>query len=95
MQQEALHYKAQKDSTMYTLDLKDYQNRQREMLEEDKKYRAISATIPQMNVFATTAESLKMAADTNEAKMEKAWLKNLTKDPELYEATRVIDDMKQ
>jgi len=43
---------------------------------------------------ATSAEKEKMRADTNEAKTEQKWLKTLTKDPELFEATRVISDMK-
>ncbi len=43
---------------------------------------------------ATTPEKAKMRADTNEAKSENTWLKRLTKDPELFEATRVISDMK-
>jgi hypothetical protein len=36
----------------------------------------------------------KMNADTIETKTENKWMRNLTKDAELYEATRVIDDMK-
>jgi hypothetical protein len=45
-------------------------------------------------ISATTTEKDKMRADTNEAKSEKNWLQRLTKDPELFEATRVIGDMK-
>lgn len=46
-------------------------------------------------VFSPTmAEKDKMHSDTNETKTEKNWLKRLTKDPELFEATRVIGDMK-
>jgi carboxyl-terminal processing protease len=45
-------------------------------------------------ISATTGEKNKMLADTNEAKSENTWLKRLTKDPELFEATRVIGDMK-
>ncbi|HTB30431.1 MAG TPA: carboxy terminal-processing peptidase [Bacteroidia bacterium] len=43
---------------------------------------------------ATSIEKDKMRADTNEAKSENLWLKKLTKDPELFEATRVVGDMK-
>jgi len=45
-------------------------------------------------ISATNQEKDKMRADTNEAKSENLWLKRLTKDPELFEATRVIGDMK-
>ncbi len=45
-------------------------------------------------ISATTSEKDKMRVDTNEAKTENAWLKRLTRDPELFEATRVISDMK-
>lgn len=45
-------------------------------------------------ISPTTGEKDKMRADTNEAKMEDIWLKRITKDPELFEATRVIGDMK-
>jgi carboxyl-terminal processing protease len=45
-------------------------------------------------ISPTTGEKDKMRADTNEAKMEEIWLKRITKDPELFEATRVIGDMK-
>jgi len=45
-------------------------------------------------ISATTPEKNKMMADTNEANSENNFLKRLTKDPELFEATRVIGDMK-
>lgn len=45
-------------------------------------------------ISATAEEQDKMRADTNEAKTENSWLKRITKDPELFEATRVIGDMK-
>jgi carboxyl-terminal processing protease len=45
-------------------------------------------------ITATADDNNKMAADTNEAKTEKRFLKALTRDAELYEATRVISDMK-
>ncbi len=45
-------------------------------------------------ITATEQDNAKMQADTNEAKSNKRWLKVLTKDAELFEATRVISDMK-
>ena len=48
-----------------------------------------------MAITATSAEQKGMLADTNEAKSEKLWLKRLLRDPELFEATRVVGDMKQ
>jgi carboxyl-terminal processing protease len=48
----------------------------------------------QVYISPTTPEKEKMRADTNEAKSENVWLTRLTKDPELFEATRVISDMK-
>jgi len=42
----------------------------------------------------TTQEKNIMRADTNEANSQNAWMKRITKDPELFEATRVIGDMK-
>ena len=43
---------------------------------------------------ATSVEKEKMRADTNEDKSELKRLQVLTRDPELFEATRVISDMK-
>ncbi len=45
-------------------------------------------------ITATVDDNNKMAADTNEARSEKKFLKALTRDAELFEATRVITDMK-
>ena len=45
-------------------------------------------------ISPTMQEQDKMRADTNEAGTENIWLKRLTKDPELFEATRVIGNMK-
>jgi len=45
-------------------------------------------------ISATKGEKDKMRADTNEAKSENSWLKKLTRDPELFEATRVMGDIK-
>jgi carboxyl-terminal processing protease len=45
-------------------------------------------------ISATTAEQNKMRADTNEAQSENVRLKRLLNDPELFEATRVVGDMK-
>ena len=47
-----------------------------------------------MKIIPTQPESAKMNSDTTEAKSENKWMKLLTKDAELYEATRVIDNMK-
>jgi len=45
-------------------------------------------------ISATADEQSKMRADTNEANSENIRLKRMMKDPELFEATRVIGDMK-
>ncbi len=45
-------------------------------------------------ISATSPEKDKMRSDTNEANSENNFLKRLTRDPELFEATRVIGDMK-
>jgi carboxyl-terminal processing protease len=94
MKAEALQYKKQKDNSAYPLNLADYRKQQKEQTENNKKFEGISKVIPAMKVLPTTHESARMAADTNEAKSENQWLKPLTKDAELYEATRVIDNMK-
>jgi len=92
--QQALQYKKQKENTVYPLNLQEYRAQRKAETEENKKFEAISRVIPEMNVHAVEAETVKMNADSNEAKTEKVWLKQLTKDPELYEATRVLDNMK-
>lgn len=94
IKQESLQFKKQKDKNMYPLNLKDYQAFQKQLVDENKKFKAIGNVIPEMNILPVSEEGTKMAADTNEAKTEKSWFKQLTKDPELYEATKVIDDMK-
>lgn len=45
-------------------------------------------------ISATSQEQNMMRADTNEANSENIRLKRIMKDPELFEATRVIGDMK-
>lgn len=93
IKQESLQFKMQKDSSVYPLNLKAYQAMQRKLLDENKKFKAISKAIPEMKIIATEAEKAKMSSDTNAAKSDNTWFRQLTKDPELYEATRVIDNM--
>jgi carboxyl-terminal processing protease len=94
IKEQALQYKKQKDNSLYSLNLADYRKQQKEQTDNNKKFEAISKVIPLMKVYPTSKESAKMANDTNETKTENQWLKQLTKDPELYEATRVIGNMK-
>jgi len=91
---QALQYKKQKDNSLYPLNLEDYRKQQKEQTDNNKKFEGISKVNPLMKVYPTSKESAKMANDTNEAKTENQWLKQLTKDPELFEATKVIGDMK-
>ncbi len=92
--QQSMQNKKLKDNTVYPLNLKDYRAQRKQETDENKKFEGIGKVITDMKVHAIAAETTKMNADTNEAKTENAWLKQLTKDPELYEATRVIDEMK-
>jgi len=92
--EEAIQFKKQHDHSQYSLNLKDYRKQQKEQTEENKKFEAITKVIPDMKIIPTSLEQSKMNADSVETKTENKWMRNLTKDAELYEATRVIDDMK-
>lgn len=91
---EAQNNKKLRDHSEVNLNLDEFRKQQKEETQENKRFTAITKVIPEMKIVPTTAESLKMQADTNETATENKWMKQLTKDPELFEATRVIDYMK-
>lgn len=129
MWENARNYKEEHDSTLYSLNLDTYREKDKAQHEESKRLEAITKALPfegvsifsvkqrqfilspaphdtskaaassvagnyQVVISATTEEQSKMQADTNEANSENIRLKRLIKDPELFEATRVIGDMK-
>lgn len=92
--EEAQNNKKLRDHGEVSLNLEQFRKQQKEQTEENKKFGAITKVIGDMKIIPTTGEDQKMQADTNEMASEKKWMKQLTKDPELYEATRVIDYMR-
>jgi carboxyl-terminal processing protease len=92
--QEQVQFKKEHDHTVYSLNLKEYRKQQKEQQDINKKFEGITKVNPEMTIVPNPDEALKMKSDTLEAKSENNWMKQLTKDAELYEATRVIDDMK-
>ncbi len=90
---EMIYNKKLRDHTEVNLNLDEFRKQQKDEIDQSKKFSAITKVIPEMKISPTIGENVKMKADTNEAATENKWLKQLTKDPELYEATRVIDNM--
>ncbi|MEO6882689.1 MAG: carboxy terminal-processing peptidase [Bacteroidia bacterium] len=94
MEEEANYFKQEKKKTVFSLNLKTYQQEDKANRTYMKKYDAIYSVIPQMKISSLKEDALTMKTDTSKIARQDAWFKLLQKDVDLYEATSVINDMK-
>ena len=92
--QEAERVKKNVDKTTYTLNLEKYRKEQKAIIEENKKFDTIWTEIKDENISSIASDFEAIQSDTAKVARNKEWIKNLKKDPYLFEATMVVKDLK-
>ena len=92
--QEAERFKKQYDKTNSTLNLEKYRKEQKIVKEESKKFEDIYKEIPDETIANLAADLPTITSDTSKVSRNKEWLKNLKKDPYIFEATNVVNDLR-
>jgi carboxyl-terminal processing protease len=85
--------KLDKEKTV-TLNLTKYRKEQLKLNEESKKYENIEKEIPQLVAITLKSDDEEMKSDTVKQSRAKTWLKDIKKDAYIYEAVKVIEDLK-
>ena len=77
-----------------SLNLNKYRKEQTKLKEESKKYENVDKEIPQLTALSLNSDEEEMKSDTIKQSKAKTWLKDIKKDAYIYEAVKVIEDIK-
>ncbi len=91
---ESQNFKKQSEKTVYTLNLDKYRKEQKSQKDDIKKYEDIYKEITTETIANLVADLPSIESDTAKVSRNKEWLKNLKKDPYIFEATNVVNDLK-
>jgi len=91
--ENAKRIKAEEDKKTYSLNLKTYQTEEKIRKELSKKMEGVFVENPELII--STLEEDKIEMDKDKAKNDRAkdWYKSLKKDPYLFEALQIAEDM--
>jgi carboxyl-terminal processing protease len=92
--QQAEKYKRQTDKTLLSMNLEKYRKEEKVTKDENKKFEDIYKEIPDETISNLAVDIPTIESDTQKINRNKEWLKNLKKDPYIFEATNVLNDMK-
>ena len=92
--QQAEKYKRQTDKTLLSMNLEKYRKEEKTIKDENKKFEDIYKEIPDETISNLAIDIPTIESDTQKVNRNKEWLKNLKKDPYIFEATNVLNDMK-
>src|SRR5690606_16468840 len=81
------------NNRQYTLNLKKYQEEQKEIKERAKQVDSLNKMPTEVNVEALEEDLKKLSYDAGKTERFKQWIKNLRTDIYLDEAIKVINDM--
>jgi carboxyl-terminal processing protease len=87
--------KVQRDRVSYSLKLDDYKKEQTENKEANKKYDEIFHPIEDMILSNTSLDMSYIKEDSSRIARNDDWIKNTKKDVYVYEAMRVLKDIKK
>ncbi len=92
--QQAKEWKVKKEDTRYSLKLDAYRAEQNQLREQNKKYEDLRKEIKGFNASLLPEDKLRFGTDTTRMGRESRWVKNVAKDPYIYEASNVLNDLK-
>ncbi|MDP1802915.1 MAG: carboxy terminal-processing peptidase [Bacteroidota bacterium] len=91
---QAKEVKSKKDDTKYSLNLEKFRVEQKQLREQNKKYEELRKEIKGFSGELLSDDITKFGSDTTRLNRENKWVKNISKDIYIYEATNVINDIK-
>ncbi|MEO6302208.1 MAG: carboxy terminal-processing peptidase, partial [Bacteroidia bacterium] len=94
IESQAKEVKSKKDDTKYSLNLEKFRAEQKQFREQNKKYDELKKEIPGFSGQLLIDDVTKFGSDTTRLNRENRWVKNVTKDIYIHEATNVINDIK-
>lgn len=93
VEQQAKEVKQKKEDTRYSLNLEKFRADQKQLREQNKKYEDLKKEIKGFNAMLLDEDKQRMGSDTARLGRENRWAKAVSKDPYIYEATNVINDL--
>ncbi len=94
IESQAKEVKSKKDDTKYSLNLEKFRIEQKQLREQNKKYEELRKEIKGFSGELLSDDVAKFGSDTTRLNRENKWVKNISKDIYIYEATNVINDIK-
>ncbi len=94
IESQAKEVKSKRDDTKYSLNLEKFRAEQKQLREQNKKYDELKKEIKGFSGQLLSDDVAKFGSDTTRLNRENKWVKNVTKDIYIYEATNVINDIK-
>jgi carboxyl-terminal processing protease len=91
---QAKEIKAKKDDTKYSLNKEKFRAEQKQFREQNKKYDDLKKEINGFSGMLLKEDLDKFGKDTTRINRENKWLKNVTKDIYIHEATNILNDLK-
>lgn len=91
---QAKEVKAKKDDTKYSLNLEKFRAEQKQLRDQNKKYDDLRKEIKGFSGQLLPDDITKFGSDTTRLNRENRWVKNVTKDIYIHEASNVINDIK-
>lgn len=91
---QAKEVKAKKDDTKYSLNLERFRAEQKQLRDQNKKYEDLKKEIKGFSGQLLPDDITKFGSDTTRLNRENRWVKNVTKDIYIHEASNVINDIK-
>ncbi len=92
--QKSAQLKREKDQTVESLYLEDYNASRDALKEENKKFKPLEEPIKGWDILMLDADKLKLAGDTSKMVRKTDFLDKIKKDPYIYEASSIIKDQK-
>jgi carboxyl-terminal processing protease len=91
---QAKEVKSKKDDTKYSLNLDKFRAEQKQLRDQNKKYDDLRKEIKGFTGQLLPDDIAKFGSDTTRLNRENRWVKNVTKDIYIHEASNVINDIK-
>ena len=91
--ENALRLKEQREQSMYSLNIEQYRERQKRLKQENKKYEDIKKEIEELAVYTLSQDQV-APSDTVALARQKDFKEDIKEDVYVYEALKVLQDMK-
>lgn len=92
--QKSAQLKREKDLTVESLYLPDFQSSQAAIVEENKKFKSLEEPIKGWTIFMLSVDKVKLEGDTSKMARKNDFLDRLKKDPYVYEAGNIIRELR-